>query len=128
MQDVHPTATSGDGKVIQQGTSKPGDPPDNRISCAQCGFLFNADRDTEGDSGGDGVSGGTTVVDTVVTISNTEAGLPVHLRGMATFSASSRTVDDPTHGSGCPLCHTWSPRATMRNDRSFESGRDLSNQ
>jgi hypothetical protein len=128
VQDVHPTATAGDGRRIRQGLQKPGDPDDNRLQCSQCGFFFNPDRDAEGDTGSDNESAGTITANTAITISNTAANLPVHLRDVATFLETSRTVKDPTHGSGCPFCNSLNPRGQFRNDRSFDTGVDLSGQ
>jgi hypothetical protein len=128
MKDVHPGPDAGDGKPIQRRTSKPGDPPEGRIECAQCGFFFDSNRDVQGDSGGDGVQAGTEIQSTTVAIAATQANLPHHLRDIATFQASSRDVADPVVTSGCPLCGTLNPTGRYRNSDPFLNGVDHSDQ
>lgn len=130
MISLHPTETSGDGEKIRQRVSAPGDPPDNRIECAQCGFFFNPDRETEGDTGGDGYTSGVQIQDVEHTFSNTAASLPQQLRDVSTFLESSRTVKEPvvTAGMGCPLCGSPNPRAVGRYPDIFAGTIDRSNE
>lgn len=121
MNDIHPTETAGDGRRIQERTPKPGDPEKHIIKCAQCGYSFVEDRDIEEDSEVDGNE----YVNTAVAISNVQSKLPKPLQGMATFSASSRTVTEPVVTSGCPLCGTYNPRGNG-DDKDFFSTVDLS--
>lgn len=128
---LHPSPTSSDGREIHKSTyEKPGDPKEKRLECAQCGWRFNPDQRAEGNTGGDGYTAGTRIADTVHNFSNTEANLPYHLRGISTFTASSRTVKDPVDkgGLGCPFCGSTSPRATMRDDEATWGRIDLTNQ
>lgn len=128
MEDIHPSQTAGTGRAIKKQNEAPGDRVDRRIECGQCGFRFDPDRDTEGDSGSDESVGGITPQTVTIAISNDQDNLPVHLRGMDTFSATSRDVIDPVVSSGCPFCGTWNPRAQFRNDKAFYSGKDIRNQ
>lgn len=117
MNDIHPTETGGDGRTIIRRQQKPGDPIKDIIKCYQCGYSFQVDRDLEEDSEVDGNE----FVTTTVTISNTQSKLPVHLRGMDTFSASSRDVVEPNVGSGCPFCGTYNPRGHGSEDDFFST-------
>lgn len=119
MKAVHPSETAEFGQAIYKSSyEKPGDPPDNRIACANCGWRFNPDTHAEGDTGGDGNTAGVRIDDTVHSFSNTEGSLPQHLRDVATFTASSRTVKDPVVDGnlGCPFCGSTNPRGNLRGD------------
>ena len=124
MIDIHPTATGGNGKRLPERRSKPGDPEKHIIKCFQCGYSFVEDRDQEGESTSDG---GNTYESIAVAINNTQSKLPVHLRGMTTFAATSKTVVDPVVTSGCPLCGTYNPRGDGA-EKDFFRTVDLSNQ
>ena len=44
-QEVHPSPTAGDGRVIEQSIFiKKADKRDNMIRCAQCGFILDLDK------------------------------------------------------------------------------------
>lgn len=130
MIDVHPTETAGDGKLVTARVKKPGDPKDERIQCAQCGFYCKPDRDTEGDSGMTDAhdSSGIQIQDVTVPFSNTRNSLPQPLKDSATFLAASRVVKDPVVSAGCPFCGTMNYRGRLRDDDVFTRGRDLSDQ
>lgn len=114
MDNVHPTETGGDGRPSRRfGTPKPGDIKDDKIRCAQCGFPFRQDSDVQGDSQD---SPGIAVADLAVAISNQQAKLPVHLQGLAAFSATSRTIKEPTVSSGCRLCGTYNPKGKQSKE------------
>ena len=128
MKDVHPSDTAGDGKPVNSRPGKPGDPRESRITCAQCGFIVDTERDAMGDTGSDNQSGGTEIRNTTITINQTVNNLPIHLRDMATFRATSRVVKEPVVTSGCPLCGTYNPTARGRSSDPFMNSRDLSNE
>lgn len=121
MNDVHPTQTGGDGKVIQERQQKPGDPVKHVIKCYQCGYSFIEGRDLEMESD----TNGNEYITTTVPINNVQNKLPQPLRGMATFSASSRNVVEPVVTSGCPLCGTYNPRG-IGDEKDFFSTVDMS--
>lgn len=121
MTDIHPTSSGGDGKVISRRQQKPGDPVKDIIKCWQCGYSFQVDRDLEDDSETDGNE----LVTTTVTIANDQSKLPVHLRGIDTFAATSRDVIEPVVTSGCPFCGTYNPRG-HGDEKDFFSSVDLS--
>jgi hypothetical protein len=117
MNDIHPTETGGDGKVIIRRQQHPADPIKDIIKCYQCGYSFQVDRDLEGDSETDGNE----LVTTTVAIANDQSKLPLPLRGMTTFSASSRDVIEPNVTSGCPFCGTYNPRGHGSEDDFFST-------
>lgn len=121
MSDIHPTETGGHGKALPQRQQKPGDAKKIIIKCYQCGYSFVEDRDLEADSATDGNE----LVTTTVTIANVQSNLPVHLRGIDTFSATSRNVIEPEVTSGCPLCGTYNPRGNG-DEKDFFATVDLS--
>jgi hypothetical protein len=108
--EMHPTSTAGNGRRKFERIGVKGDPVKHIIACAQCGYSFVETRDREERSDQDGNE---VVVNTVV-INNVQSNLPIHLRGMTSFSASSRDVDDPEVREGCPLCGTFNPRGLDR--------------
>lgn len=123
MIDIHPTETGGDGRPLRRfSTDKPGAVKDDRIRCAQCGFPFRTARDAKGDTQD---SPGITQADETVSISNTQAKIPIHLQGLSAFSASSRDVPTPTVESGCRFCGTYNPEG--RQSKEFDVGhKDMS--
>lgn len=130
MIEFHPSPTAGSGReIFKSRHPNPNDPVDRRIECAQCGWRFNPDQQSQGDTGGDDSSGGVEVQDVSHSFSNTEAGLPIHLRGIATFTASSRTVKDPVvqEEFGCPFCGSTNPKAFKRYPDIMFARRDYSN-
>ena len=129
MNPFHPTDTAGSGQRITDRTSKPGDLIDRRIECAQCGWLFNPDREAEGDTGGDGYTSGVQIQDVEHTFANTERSLPSQLRDVATFTEPSRTIKEPVvaGGFGCPFCGSPNPSARGRYPDIMSGGKDLSN-
>jgi len=124
MQNIHPTETGGDGKsFIKFATPKKGDIPDDKIHCAMCGFAVRMKTDAHGDTQD---SPGITVGDEVVAISNDQNKIPVHLKGLTAFSATSRTIKSATINSGCRLCGTYNP--TGKQSREFDTfNKDMSN-
>lgn len=123
MNNIHPTETGGSGRVLPEKTAKPGDPKKHIIKCFQCGYSVIESRDLQAESTEDGNE----LVITTVTISNEQSKLPILLRNMATFLATSRNVTEPNVTSGCPLCGTYNPRG-VGDDRDFFATRDLSDQ
>lgn len=122
MNDVHPGPQAGDGKIIDQSRYvRPDDPPDNRRQCAQCGWYFNDDANTQGDTFDDPLN-----TPTVITVSNTIASLPQPLKSCTQFLVSSKTVQDPTDNNGCPLCRTMNPQAVGRDNDPFLKSLDMS--
>lgn len=123
MQNIHPTETGGDGKHLRRfATPKPGDIPDDKIRCAQCGLPFRQDTDAHGDTMD---SPGITIDDLVVSISNTQNKLPIHLQGISAFSATSRTIKEPTVNSGCRFCGSYNPKG--KQSREFDTNfKDMS--
>lgn len=116
---VHPSPTASTGRSIKQSTSiKPGDPSERRIECAQCGWPVNLDQHAMGNTGGDGATGGVQFQDVSHSFTNTEAKLPIGLRGISTFTASSRTVTEPvvSSGTGCPFCGSTNSAGHLRGD------------
>jgi hypothetical protein len=107
MNCIHPTETGGDGKHLWRfATPKHGDPPDDKIHCAMCGFPVRMDTDVHGDSSD---SPGIAIADLVVPISNNQDKIPVHLKGLSAFAASSRTIKNASIDSGCRFCGTYNP-------------------
>lgn len=130
MGDVHPGPTAGDGRRVHTRTPVPGDRLDVRIRCAQCGFFFNPDRESQGDSL-DVLEEKTT---TTVTIANTTANLPQPLKNLTghvetNFLATSKDVTESVKadGVGCPFCGSMNPTGKGRKNSPFDKFRDLSN-
>ena len=123
MNNIHPSETGGSGRFLRRfATPKPGDVKEDKIYCAMCGLPFRLDSDTHGDSQD---SPGIAINDLVVGISNVQDKIPVHLQGLAAFSATSRTIKEPTVGSGCRLCGTYNP--TGKESRAFDTNsKDMS--
>lgn len=124
MMNIHPTSTAGDGKSYpRRSTPKPSDVLDKRIRCAQCGFPFREDKETQGDS----LDNAGPHSNVVVTVNNDPNKLPQPLRGMSAFTVSSKTISESTAAAGCRFCHTLNPKAIRRNDRAFDNSKDMSN-
>lgn len=123
MNDIHPTETGGSGRFLHRfATPKPGDPKDDKIRCAMCGLPFRLDADSHGPTQD---SPGIVIEDLAVAIDNQQDKLPIHLQGLAAFSASSRTIKEPTVVSGCRLCGTYNPKG--KESREFDtSHKDMS--
>jgi hypothetical protein len=123
FQDVHPTETGGDGKFLAKfATDKPGAVVDKRIRCAQCGLPFRTDMDVKGDTKD---SPGIAIADLEVSINNDQEKIPIHLKGLSAFSASSRTISEPTVSSGCRFCGTYNP--TGKQSKEFDTAsKDMS--
>lgn len=126
---MHPSATAGDGRYKLRKTPKPGDPEKNLLSCWQCGYTVVPTRDNIPDNGAADpeADGGNTLVTTTVQISNDQSKLPIHLRGMATFAATSRDVVEPVVNTYCPLCGSPNPRG-LGDELDFAGVVDLSDQ
>lgn len=113
--NIHPTETSGDGKVIEQSKYiKKTDRLDNIVNCAQCGFPVNLDKRSTGDD--------FYTLDASITTS-TETFTPPG-PGTSQSDTFGEPADDP--GKGCPLCRSMNPRGINRNKR-FGSGINLEN-
>ena len=116
FNDIHPTETGGDGRNLYKfSTPKPGDPKDDKIRCAQCGFPVRLEIEVHGDSTD---SPGISQVDTSEPIANNQDKIPVHLKGLEAFAATSRTVPVATVNSGCRLCGTYNP--TGKQSKEFD--------
>lgn len=126
--DIHPTSTGRGGRVLPEKTPKPGDTIKHLLKCYQCGCTVVEDRDGIPVSGASDIEGGggNSLVTTTVTISNDQSKLPIHLRGMDTFAATSRDVVEPIVSAYCPFCGSPNPRG-LGDDRDFFSSVDLSN-
>lgn len=123
MNNVHPSETGGSGKFLRRfATPKPGDINDDKIFCAMCGLPFRLDVDTHGDATD---SPGISIQNTTVPIANIQSKIPIHLQGLAAFSASSRTIKEPIVNSGCRLCGTYNPRG--KESKEFDTSmKDMS--
>lgn len=117
MNNVHPTETGGSGKFLARfATPKPGDVQDDKIHCAMCGLPFRLNSDSHGDSQD---SPGIVVNNLTVAISNIQSKIPIHLQGLSAFSASSRTIKEPSVQGGCRLCGTYNPKG--KESREFDT-------
>lgn len=123
MNNIHPSETGGSGRFLRRfATPKPGDIKDDKIYCAMCGFPFRMEIDAHGDSTD---SPGIQIADHEISISNTQDKLPIHLQGLSAFSATSRTIKEPTVSSGCRLCGTYNP--TGKESKEFDTSmKDMS--
>jgi hypothetical protein len=124
MNNIHPTETGGDGKsFVRFATPKKGDPVEDKIHCAMCGFPVRMNVDAHGDAVD---SPGITIADEIIAISNDQNKIPIHLQGLTAFSASSRTLPVASVNSGCRLCGTYNP--TGKQSREFDTfSKDMSN-
>lgn len=130
MADVHPGPTAGDGRRVHTRTPVPGDKLDERIRCAQCGFFFNPNRESQGDS----IDVLETKTTETVTISNSRDRLPQPLKNLTghvatNFLATSKDVTGSViqAGTGCPFCGSMNPTGKGRKNSPFDKFRDLSN-
>lgn len=102
MEQLHPTPSARDGKVIEQSHYiKNSDKLDNIVQCAQCGFMVNLRTRSTGDSLG-------------------AIGAPQIKTGSGTPPkpgiAFTDTYGDPVDTrSGCPLCNSMNPKAKGRD-------------
>jgi hypothetical protein len=111
--DIHPTATSGDGKVIEQSRFiKKSDHLDNVVSCSQCGFYVDLDKRPTGDSLG-AIAAPTLKTQTVVPPA-------------PGISAIDNFGDPVNNSGGCPLCGSLNVVGKLRG-KGFGTGISVEN-
>lgn len=116
----HPSETAGTGRRIERSRyTKPGDPPDNRRYCYQCGWPTNDDTDQEGDTID---SPGLSAQDTEITVNNDAAKLPQALNA-EDFLVDSVTKTEMVRVGGCSFCGSYNREGRRRE--TFNS-KDLS--
>lgn len=107
---IHPSETSGDGRVIEQSRYiKKTDKLDRIVNCAQCGFPVDLNKRATGDSLG--LPDPSTTSETV---SPPEPGIEY----------TSYYGDPVSTGSGCPLCRSMNVTGKYRN-KLFGSGKSI---
>jgi hypothetical protein len=119
FRDVHPSPSAGDGKpILQAEYHYPTDKPDNHRMCALCGFQFDDDTNSQGDTLlSPGIQYGAPVTQTV--------NLPVPA-GAAPISFQDVVVE-PSVVGGCPFCGTFNPRGYLVGE-DFGVNTDITNQ
>ena len=117
--DRHPSGSAGDGRTILQAKYHyPTDKPDNHRRCAMCGFQFDDDANSQGDTLlSPGIHYAAPVTQTV--------NLPVPA-GAAPISFSD-TIVEPSVVGGCPFCGSFNPTGVFVG-KDFGRNTDISNQ
>lgn len=117
--DVHPSASAGTGrKIIKAKYSYPTDKPDNHRECAMCGFQFDDDTNSQGDTlFSPGIQYAAPVTQTV--------NLPVPA-GAAPISFQD-TFIEPNVVGGCPFCGSFNPSGEFVGQE-FGVNTDITNQ
>lgn len=131
MRDRHPTSSASDGKSILKSTFiRPGDPVENYIECAQCGYVKNLDKQMEGPSTESDTSDGPGVVNvaTSVTTNNTLVELPQPLKSLSANYIGTFSKTEPKNPEGCPFCGSLNSKAVGRDSDPFMTNtRDFRN-
>lgn len=122
FSDRHPTSTASTGKSILKSTFiQPGDPIENFIECAQCGYNKNLDKQVEGPSTESDTSDGPGVVNVGIsfTTKNTLAQLPQPLKSLSQDYIGTFSVVEPRNPAGCPFCGSLNSKAVGRDSDPF---------